>query len=413
MPRRDSPDLDLPHDVAFGIVGRGFRARSQDGFMRLIGLRRAGWLASLTLAVSGAFALSGCASPPRARSPSIDPDTARADIERLLPPKVPNRTGWAVDIFAAFDALKIAPTTENICAVLAVTEQESTFRVDPQVSGLPAIARREIEARAASHGIPMLVVHAALALHSPTGASYEDRLDHAQSEKALSDLFEDFINMVPLGGRLFADLNPVRTGGPMQVSIAYSEQHAAAKHYPYPLSGNIRDEVFTRRGGVYFGVAHLLDYPVKYDDMLFRFADYNAGHYASRNAAFQNAVSAVSGVALALDGDLLRHGSDASTPSSTELAVRKVASRIDLTEAQIRSDLERGEEESFDETRTCSRIFALAEKARKRALPRALVPQIRLQSPKITRRLTTDWFAHRVDERYNLCLSRSARNRSG
>jgi hypothetical protein len=361
--------------------------------------------------MSGVVLLSGCASAPRARVPPIDPDAARSEIARLLPDKVANRTGWAVDIFAAFEALNVTPTTENICAVIAVTGQESTFQVNPPVPGLPAIARREIDARAASHGIPNLVVHAALELRSPNGTSYRDRLDSARTEKALSDLYEDFIGMVPLGERLFANLNPVRTGGPMQVSIAFSEQHAAAKRYPYPLSGNIRDEVFTRRGGMYFGIAHLLDYPATYDDMLFRFADYNAGHYASRNVAFQNAVSIVSRTPLALDGDLLHHGSGASEPSSTELAVRKVARRIDLSDAQIRNDLERGEQEAFERTKLYSRMFALAEEARGRTLPRAMVPRIRLQSPKITRRLTTDWFARRVDERYELCRSRSSRNR--
>ena len=36
------------------------------------------------------------------------------------------------------------------------------------------------------------------------------------------------------------------------------EAHVAAKPYPYPVSGSIRNEVFTRRGGMYFGIAHLL-----------------------------------------------------------------------------------------------------------------------------------------------------------
>ena len=153
-----------------------------------------------------------------------------------------------------------------------------------------------------------MAVNAALALQSPTGATYRERLDKVKTEKELNDIFADFINIVPLGERMFGSLNPVRTGGPMQVSIAYAEQHADAKRYPYPVPGSIRNEVFTRRGGMYFGIAHLLDYPADYDDMLFRFADFNAGHYASRNAAFQNAVSVLTKTPLALDGDLLLHG---------------------------------------------------------------------------------------------------------
>jgi len=361
------------------------------------------------LARSGLFAacalLGACTSAPP-RAPAVDADAARVRIERLLPPKAANRTGWAVDIYAALEALDISPTAANVCAVVAVAEQESSLRADPPVAGLPAIARREIEARAASRGIPRIVLRAALEIRSPNGMTYGERLDRAKTERELSELYEDFIGMVPLGGRLFADFNPVRTGGPMQVSIAFAERRAAETRYPYPHAGTIRAEVFTRRGGVYFGAAHLLDYRAPYDDMLYRFADYNAGHYASRNVAFQNAVSIASRTALALDGDLLVPGS--ASPSKTELAVRKLGTKLDLTDAQIRRDLEREDDASFERTRLYSRVFALVDEGRSSPLPRAMVPQIRLRSPKITRKLTTDWFAHRVDERYERCLARAA-----
>jgi hypothetical protein len=347
--------------------------------------------------------LSACTSP-QVREPPIDPDVARAEIAKRLPSKVANRNGWAVDIFAALEALSIRPTTENICAVVAVTEQESTFQVNPPVHGLAAIARREIDSRARRYHIPTMAVNAALSLKSPTGATYRERLDTVKTEKELNDIFADFIDIVPLGGQLFGGFNPVRTGGPMQVSIAYAEQHADSKRYPYPVATTIRNEVFTRRGGMYFGIAHLLDYPADYDDMLFRFADFNAGRHASRNAAFQNAVSVLTKTSLALDGDLLLHGS--SDPSQTELATRKLAEKLDMSEAAIRRDLERGDRDDFADTRLYKRVLELGDKGRAKPLPRAVVPRIKLESPKITRKLTTEWFARRVDGRYERCLAR-------
>lgn len=349
--------------------------------------------------VCAAVALSAACTSSRVSEPPIDPDVVRADISKRLPASVKNRDGWAIDIFAAFEALSIKPTPQNICAVVAVTEQESTFQVNPAVPGLPEIARREIDSRAASYNIPKMVVTAALSLRSSNGASYTERLKKVQTEQELSEIFADFIGMVPLGERLFGSFNPVRTGGPMQVSIAFAEQHAKQERYPYPIPRTVRDEVFTRRGGMYFGIAHLLDYPASYSDMLFRFADFNAGHYASRNAAFQNAVSKVSRKPLALDGDLLIHGS--SEPSRTELAVRSIAARLDMDDNDIRRDLEQGQVQEFEDSKLYKRVFSLAGN-----VPRARVPNILLKSPKIKRKLTTEWFATRVDGRYRRCLAR-------
>lgn len=355
-----------------------------------------------TLLALATVLLAGCGSaPPRERP--IDPDVARAEIRARIPPKVANREGWAIDMFAAFEALDVRPDAHNICAVVAVIQQESGFQVEPVIPGLPTMARREIDERSARYHIPGAVVDLALNVRSPDGRSYAERLRQARTERDLSDMFEDFIGTVPLGGRLFADLNPVRTGGPMQVGIAFAESHAKTRTYPYPLTEGVRREVFTRRGGLYFGIAHLLAYPVSYDSMLYRFADFNAGHYASRNAAFQQVVSSLSGARLAIDGDLLIE--DSNEPSQTELAVRRLG--LGLSDRQIRRDLERGTRHEFEETDLYRKVFELAD-ARAPA-PRALVPSIRLQSVKITRNLTTEWFARRVDDRYRRCLQGPAR----
>ena len=143
-----------------------------------------------------------------------------------MPADIPDREGWATDIYAAFSAQDIAPTTQNLCAVLAVAEQESTFHADPPVPGLPKIARGEIDRRASSLHVPGFLVDAALRIHPPDGRSYADRLANVHTERELSAVFEDFIGMVPMGQRLFDGLNPVHTAGPMQVSIDFAEAHA-------------------------------------------------------------------------------------------------------------------------------------------------------------------------------------------
>jgi hypothetical protein len=350
--------------------------------------------------------LGGCASePPTPKPAAISPPETRANIERSLPRAISDRNGWAADIQAAFTVLDISATHESTCAVAAVIEQESGFHVNPVIPGLPAIAWREIDRRSEAVGVPRIVVHTALQLTSSTGRSYGDRIDSARTEKDLSDVYEDFIGAVPMGRSLFADRNPVRTRGPMQVNIAFAEQFAAARPYPYPVKLSIADEVFTRRGSVYFGVAHLLAYRAPYGSYLYRFADFNAGQYASRNAAFQTAVSHATGIFVTPDGALLPHGSDANSPGTTELAIRALGNRLGMEDSAIHNALEQGKAEDFSRTRLYLRIFALADQAEGRPLPRALVPQIQLHGPKIARRLTTQWYAGRVDQRFKLCLN--------
>ncbi|MFE8151108.1 DUF1615 domain-containing protein [Brenneria goodwinii] len=348
------------------------------------------------------FLLAGCADK-TSQTPEPRPADIRAQLLTLLPANVSDRQGWATDIAAAFSAQGLDPSNENLCSVLAVTEQESTFKADPQVPGLSKIAWQEIERRAGQLHIPVFLVRTALLIKSPDGKSYSERLDKVRSEKELSAIFDDFIEMVPMGQKLFGRLNPVHTGGPMQVSIAFAE--ANAKRYPYTIDGTIRREVFSRRGGMYFGIMHLLGYPANYPQSIYRFADFNAGWYASRNAAFQRAVSRLSGISLALDGDLIHYGTD--KPGATELAVRSLGKRLDMSDSAIRRALEKGDTLDFENTGLYERVYALADRAAGGKAPREILPGITLESPKITRKLTTAWFAKRVDERRQRCLTRA------
>jgi len=211
------------------------------------------------------------------------------------------------------------------------------------------------------------------------------------------------INMVPMGQTLFGSYNPVHTGGPMQVSVSFAEQHTDG--YPWEMSGTVREEVFSRRGGLWFGTYHLLNYPASYSAPIYRFADYNAGFYASRNAAFQNAVSKVTGIKLALDGDLILYGSREA--GTTERAVQTLGAQLAMSDRDIRRQLERGDSQEFEETKLYREIYRLADKRSGKTLPREMLPGIQLESPKITRNLTTAWFAKRVDDRRAACMARN------
>ncbi|MCK7593356.1 DUF1615 domain-containing protein [Pseudomarimonas salicorniae] len=353
--------------------------------------------------------LAACSTPPERRWPERTPAEVREQLIGLLPAKGVDREGWATDIEAAFRHLALLPSTDNLCAALAVIEQETGYRANPEVPGLPRIARQEIERRAARLKIPPVAVAAVLELPSGNGQRFEQRVAALRTEKDMSDLFEELIGRVPLGQALFASANPVRTGGSMQVSIEFAARHAAEHGYPYGAGLSIRDEVFTRRGGVYFGIAHLLQYPNSYDRHIYRYADFNAGWYASRNAAFQKALSLLSGQALAPDGDLRLpdQGLFDSRTARTEQVAISLAPQLGLPEWRVRRDLALENRFEFEQSETWRAVFAAADARAGKPLPRAVLPQIVLEGPKISRRLTTAWFANRVQSRYQQCINRA------
>ncbi len=356
---------------------------------------------SPSLGLLAGIILAGCTSQKPVLKEGEKPVDVAAVVRQKMPTSVKDREAWAQSIAKAFESQNLAPTEENVCSVLAVAQQESNYQADPAVPGLSKIAWQEIDRRAQKVHVPLFLVHTALKITSPNGKTYSERLDTVKTEKQLSAIFDDFIGMVPMGQTLFGSLNPVHTGGPMQVSIAFAEAHDSG--YPWEMDGTVRQEVFSLRGGLWFGSYHLLNYPANYSAPLYRFADFNAGWYASRNAAFQNAVSKASGVKLALDGDLIRYDSDDA--GKTELAVQKLASKLSMSNSEIHQQLQKGDSQDFEETALYRGVYKLADAKAGKALVREMLPGIQLESPKITRNLTTAWFAKRVDDRRASCMA--------
>jgi hypothetical protein len=187
------------------------------------------------------------------------------------------------------------------------------------VPNLGRIAREEIDRRAARLHIPKLLVDGAL----KTRLGQRPELPAAFAGSAQREAVERTVRRGhcprAVGQDLLGGLNPVHTGGPMQVSIDFAEKHA--RIIPTAMAAR-----FARKCSV--GAAACTSVlPTcwatrNYERQLYRFADFNAGWYASRNAAFQAALSKVTGADLALDGDLIAPGS--IMPGSTEQAARKL-----------------------------------------------------------------------------------------
>lgn len=381
-------------------------------------LRRA-LLAVLALALA-------CA--PRARPPAAPPPLTAEQVARLLPPRVADRAGWAEDVVAALTALELEPQPERVCQVLAVIEQESGFEANPPVRDLARIVRRRLDAYADKLGPlgPPLVRELLSAKPPYARETFGERLERVRTERDLDRVFREMLahyeaqhpvayRTADLASSLFtsrglADLNPITTAGPMQVSVRFAEDWAREKDLPVEP---VRDDLYTRRGGVYFGAARLLSFEAGYTEPLYRFADYNAGVYASRNAALQAQLSRLTGLPLATDGDLLRYDSEARPlpePSRTFTALLAFRDRYapDLSERQLRRDAEKEKTRELEETRTWEAVRK-AYRARTGEEPAyAQLPDVALQSPKLSRARSTAWFARSVQGRYEKCLARHA-----
>jgi Protein of unknown function (DUF1615) len=334
--------------------------------------------------------------------------------------------GWAIDLLDVLHVHDLLASKENICAVIAIVDQESNFVADPPVRGLGAISEKAIRDKLGAIPIAGRIALNFLETTPSKTNSYMQRIRNAKTER---DLDMTYRALVDDAGRrssldvfansgllntLIESRNDIDTVGSMQVSVNFALDIAKRRRWlPMTLADNyaVRDELYTRRGGMYYGVLLLLGYETGYNRKLYRFADFNAGRYASRNAALQKQTAFLSGAKLALDGDLLLYtktGTPRSDPGASETAIRKIAKTLsaDLTNKQIHQDLLLEKQPSFITTRTYLAIRdAYGRKANSLAAF-AEVPQIALSSPKIKHAMTTANFAASVDRRYQTCMAR-------
>lgn len=347
-----------------------------------------------------------------------------AELIRLARPNIGDADRWARAVLRALDRHGLERSPENTCAVIAVIDQESGFKANPDVPDLGAMSLKAFRAKVdASAQMQML-----FAAFPAVRAKLEKDIARAKTERdldlAVRKAFDvirgnwavgtliSLLDMYQSESAIFEAINKVKTVGAMQVSVFFARtasldpvREEVADTYA------LRDRLYTIEGGVEYGTLQLLGYKTPYKQKLHRFADYNAGRYASRNAAFQAVVVKLDGAKLALDGDLLRYrddGSVAATISRTENAIRRIAAANDLglKPVDIRRDLELEKEAAFEKTNAYASIRRLYRRRFGADPPQEAMPDIRLDSVKLKSTWTTRRFAESVSGRYRACMRR-------
>lgn len=345
----------------------------------------------------------------------------------LAQPRLTDASGWAEDILWALEISGLSRNAENVCALVATIDQESNFKANPPVEGLGRRAIAAVTAKLEGNGLNALVLRTLFAADPSIKRRLFERLRAARTERDIDVAYRKLIGETltvqsiieldrdyGLGAAEFLESrNEITTIGSMQVSVVSAlefERRYLGRPLYFEDIYRVRDFLYTRRGGILAGTRQLLGYRSGYTEKVHRFADYNAGRYSSRNAAFQSAVSRLDGRKLDLDGDLLIYrGQDVSAAKSrTEQAIIRIAEArgLPLNARQVRRDLTLEKTFGFTATPTYTSLTAAYTSAFGEAPPYAHIPEIRLESVKLDRPLTTAWFAMRVDGRYRRCLSR-------
>ena len=353
-----------------------------------------------------------------------------SQISRLIPARVKERDAWAVDISRIMDELKISKTQENVCSVIAVVDQESNFVANPTVPDLgnkaikafqTEVPQKFVRQFGPALGPAVSRYFTSVLVNEPSKEnSFLIQMRTVKTEQQLDLIYRQIFAYVSkqfyadsitnaaakfMGKDIGEDNNPITTIGSMQVSVKYAREHQRDN----ASVNELRDYMYTREGGLYYGIHRLMKYPAAYDNAQYRFADYNSGMYSSRNAAFQQDINKLLNADMALDGDLLLYDKDdkaQSMPSQTETALNQLFADhgMPMKPEQIRADLLQEKQAEFENTSTYQNVITLYKQQFGKNPPYAIMPQVVISGPKLSKDYNTNWYATNVTRRYETCM---------
>ncbi len=355
------------------------------------------------------------------RTTTADPGMSADRVAAYVRSGTDEPLAWARAVRSGLTAAGRPVDEDHVCQVLAIIEQESGYDADPEVAGLAGIVERELETELkAKLGFLADEVASAVLDVAPEGEekTFRQQLHEVRTERDLDELFQAIVAhqearapavgtvVRALAPRLVERLNPVSTAGSMQVKVGWAQAHEVSKGMEPEA---VRALMYTVEGGVRYGTLRLFE-TASYPEPIHRFADFNAGPYASRNAALQEQLSVLEGVELVRDGDLLAYNGRGKPVreqrGETYGTVMGFLAERGVGEKQGRKDLELEKSAELEGTST----WALVKEAYREEHGEpayAVVPKVQLDSPKLTGAWTTASFAERVQRRYEDCRKRA------
>ncbi|MFQ5664778.1 MAG: DUF1615 family protein [Terriglobia bacterium] len=183
----------------------------------------------------------------------------------------------------------------------------------------------------------------------------------------------------------FGISNPVRTLGPMQVNVLKAYRNARKRGERVESPQVMQKWLLTPNTALARGLKegiYLLHQSYRFyrkrlrreQAVLYTSADFNAGEFSSRNAAFQEMAARVTGKPQVLDGDLLWYKDGEPTQRRSEIEEALMALFPREPAESIRKDLLREKDAAFSSTRIWRRVCARFRAKAKRPCPLARLP---------------------------------------